>query len=342
MLKRNLVIASVLLLPLSACVEADAPEPDEDALATLGQEVVGDCTVTLTMSPTSPQSAGTAVVGTAEATCIDGTPEYAFYRRGPDLKWSLVQAYSGDNTLDWDTTTAITGDYVIQAWARRSGQTLSYEGASPARTYTIENGNSSCYSPTFVSSPSSPQPPGTTISLTPSSTCTPGATAEYKYYVRNPANQWSVLQDWTTSPANWSTTGLATGSYRLQVWSRAVGSTATFQGASAVATYSLTSPACTGAILYTPTPTSPRPIGTQVNVSGLGTCPEGSTAEYRFWIRRPDGTWFALGAYSTTPSATWDTTGAAAGTYTLQAWVRRVGNTGTYDVASTLKSYVLQ
>ncbi len=329
----------LLMIPLASCMAEDPVE--DDALGTLGQEVIGDCSVTLAMSPPSPQSGGTAVTATASATCIDGTPEYAFYRRGPDLKWSLVQAYSPSATFNWDTSSAVTGTYVFQAWARRNGQTLAYEGASSSQTYEIQNGAASCYSPTFSSSPASPQSAGTPVTLTPASTCTPGATAEYKYYVRDTSNRWSVVQDWTTGSATWSTTGLPNGSYLIQVWSRAVGSTEAYQGASNVATYNLSSPACTGVVLYTPTPTSPRPVGTQVSVGGQGTCPAGSTPEYQFWVRRPNGTWFALGPYSTAASVNWDTSGAATGTYSLQAWVRRVGNTGTYDVASTLKTYTL-
>ena len=329
---------AVLALASASCV-MDGSEEDVSTVSL--EAFTGNCSVTLAVTPASPVNAGTAVTATASATCGGGaeTPEYVFYRRSATGTWSIAQAYGASNVLNWDTTGAITGDYIIQAWARAVGSNAAYEGTSTARTMTVDNGSSSCYGTTLVGAPASPVTAGTGVEFTASSTCTPGATAEYKFYVRNTSGVWSVAQAYSASATlNWDTTGLTLGNYNNQVWTRAVGNVNTLDSSKGT-TYSVTTPACSAITLLTPTPTTPGVAGEQITLTATATCPD--TGEFQFWIRRPTNTWFNLGAYSISTSANWDTTGLDAGTYAVQAWVRRVGNVSTYDKSSTLKSYVL-
>src|SRR5439155_17784030 len=82
-----------------------------------------------------------------------------------------------------------------------------------------------CASAGMTPSPAGPQPPGTSVTLTASSTgC---STGEYKFWLRAPgASSFSVLRDYGAAAFTWNTTGLASGTYTFGVWARAVGSSA--------------------------------------------------------------------------------------------------------------------
>ena len=57
-------------------------------------------------------------------------------------------------------------------------------------------------------------------------------------------------------------------------------------------------------------------------------CPD---ATYEFWVQAPGGAWTLLQAYSTSSTATWDTTGLAPGTYLFDVWVKEAGNTPDWE-----------
>lgn len=329
-------LAAVAAVSMASC---GSTGEQEDIVGILGQEVVGDCAVTMTISPSSPQSAGAEVHVQGDATCLEGaTPEYQFYRRGVDDRWTIVQSYSTSNTFVWNTTGAATGSYTYQVWARRSGESLPYEGSSKVQSIDISDSFAFCKGADLTVATTAPV--GTPVVLTGSSTCTGSGTPEFRYWGRNPVSlKWTVLQDWTTGSANWAPS--EQGDWLLQAWTRATGSSASYQTASPTKVLTATDASgCAYATLYTPTPTSPRPVGTTVTLTGAASC--SSQEEYRYYVRRPTGVWFAVGPYSTSPSQSWNTTGESAGTYNIQLYVRRVGQTVPYEVASTLKVYVLQ
>jgi hypothetical protein len=101
---------------------------------------------------------------------------------------------------------------------------------------------------------------------------------------------------------------------------------------------SVTSPLCAGASL-TANPTGPIPSGSVVELTAKTTsCGAGETPEYRFLIRR-DGattTYTELRPYSTDPKFQLNTTGLAAGKYSLQVYARAVGRISSRDSTASL------
>tara|TARA_B100001989_G_scaffold9575_1_gene6227 strand:- start:433 stop:3105 length:2673 start_codon:yes stop_codon:yes gene_type:complete len=308
----------------------------------LDQQVVGDCNVTLSAAPSSPQTSGTSITLTASATCISGTPEYKFYMRDTSGKWSLAQDWNASTTYTWNTSNAVSGTYVLQAWARRQGQTIAYEGASPSLLFEITGGIGNCTSATLSQNPISPQTQGTTITHAFSSTCTNG-TAEYKLYHRLPSGTWSIAQDWSTNSSfAWDTSSESVGNHTFQLWVRAQGSTETFQAVTPTQTFEITAGVtnCSTATLST-NPTSPQIQGTIVTHTFSSTCTGGVTPEYKLYHRAPGGSWVIKKDWTSDTSLVWATNSEATGTHQFQLWVRAQGSTDAYQGASSTLSYEL-
>ena len=87
---------------------------------------------------------------------------------------------------------------------------------------------------------------------------------------------------------------------------------------------------CT-AVTATASPPSPSAPGTQVTITGVGTCPDASPL-YEFWMQ-PAGssTWQLLQGYSTSATYDWNSTGAAPGTVYFGVWVKDAGSPKTVD-----------
>jgi hypothetical protein len=98
---------------------------------------------------------------------------------------------------------------------------------------------------------------------------------------------------------------------------------------------------CTAVTWNAPSPASPQGPGTQVTFSGTAAgCP---SPVYQFWVQPPGGAWTILQAYSTTSTATWNTTGLAAGTYLFDVWAKQAGSTADWEAhASPNPTYTLQ
>ncbi|MBI5906367.1 MAG: hypothetical protein HZB86_12640 [Deltaproteobacteria bacterium] len=101
--------------------------------------------------------------------------------------------------------------------------------------------------------------------------------------------------------------------------------------------YAVSSPA-TGVTL-TPSPAGPRPAGTQVLFTASGSGGTG-TYEYEYWLLT-GGAWAVVRPYSTTPTWTWDTTGAANGTHYVTVYVRNAGSSAEVEALQQV-SYELQ
>jgi len=96
-------------------------------------------------------------------------------------------------------------------------------------------------------------------------------------------------------------------------------------------------PPASGATL-SPDVSSPQIIGNSVTFTAGGVGGSGNY-EYRFWLKT-GGVWNPQGAYSATNTWTWDTTGAGAGSYAVQVYVRNAGSSAKNEAVKTL-SYVL-
>jgi hypothetical protein len=66
-----------------------------------------------------------------------------------------------------------------------------------------------------------------------------------------------------------------------------------------------------------------------VNLAGTASgCPN---PVYQFWIQPPGGAWTILQAYSSSSSATWNTSGQPTGTYLFDVWVKQSGSSADWQ-----------
>jgi alpha-tubulin suppressor-like RCC1 family protein len=188
-----------------------------------------------------------------------------------------------------------------------------------------------CSGTVLAANPPGPSAAGTPVTLSASGgSCASGETPEYKFQFKREgtADPYTVIRGYGTSPTTaWSTTGLLPGKYLLMVFTRAVGSTASFQHVGYL-NY-LIKDVCTSGTL-TASPSSPQSIGTPVTLTASGSCTGGSP-EFRYFYRRSDQSAYTEIAPYTTGSAVWNTAGLSSGSYSLLTYVRAVGNASTYE-----------
>jgi hypothetical protein len=81
-------------------------------------------------------------------------------------------------------------------------------------------------------------------------------------------------------------------------------------------------------------PASPHAASGTTVVTGTATCP--GIANFRFWVRTPDGVWTMRQDYTATNTFNWNINGLAAGSYGLEVDVRNQGDTVVYDKVANL------
>jgi len=148
---------------------------------------------------------------------------------------------------------------------------------------------------------------------------------EYQYWLSG-RNGWTIVQPYGSSNTfAWNPGWDDQGTHYLQVWARAVGSTASYEAVLGTNAFTVASQPMTMAA-DTDFPTPPgNPVTFTATVSGAGT----TQLEYKFWVLNPSTGWTTFRDWSASNQATWTPT--ATGTYSVQAWTRRVGNTANYD-----------
>src|SRR2546425_362553 len=187
-----------------------------------------------------------------------------------------------------------------------------------------------CSSVTQTVSPASPQPPGTTVTFTATATGCPNPT--YQFWLLPPGGAWRVTQAYSSSNTwNWSTSGVATGTYTLDVYARDASSTAAYDAhISPNPTYVLNgaaAPTCTS-VTESANPVSPQAAGATVKFTATATgCPN---PLYQFWLQAPGGGWSVAQAYSSNNIWNWSTSGLGAGTYTFDVSARDAPPTPAY------------
>jgi hypothetical protein len=284
-------------------------------------------------SPASPQAPGTPITFNASASGCPN-PLYQFWVQPPGGSWTTLQAYSSANSVSWNTTGLATGIYSFDAWVKQSGSgSSSFEAhLSPNPTYTLQTG-SPCTSVTWnAPSPTSPQPPGTSVTFSAGASGCPNPV--YQFWVQPPGGAWTILKAYSSaSSVAWNTTGLPAGTYSFDAWAKQSGSTASWEAHLVPnPTYTLQNPSpppCTSVAWNPPSPAAPSAPGALVTLSGTATgC---SSPQYQFWIQPPGGGWTVLQAYGSASSASWNTTGQVTGTYYFDIWVRQSGSSAAWE-----------
>jgi hypothetical protein len=309
---------------------------------TLQVQAITCTSVSETASPSSPQVSGTAVKFTATATGCPN-PNYEFWLLAPGGAWSVAQAYSTSNTWNWSTAGLAAGTYTLDVYARDASSSAAFDAhISPNPTYTLQAAVTPCASVTETATPASPQAPGTSVKFTATATVCPNP--NYEFWLQPPGGAWSIVQVYSTSNSwTWNTTGLAAGTYALDVSARDASSTAAYDAhISPNPTYTLQAAVTPCAsVTEAASPASPQAPGASVRFTATATgCPN---PNYQFWLQPPGGAWSIAQVYSTSNTWTWNTTGLAAGTYTLDVYARDASSTASFDAhISPNPTYSLQ
>ena len=154
-------------------------------------------------------------------------PLYKFLVMNPSGPWTALGPYSARANWNWDTGgPEPAGTYHWSVWVQdasspgtfSNGSLGTYDAFKPGVAFPLLTGP--CTGVTAVITPSSPQPEGTTLTIT--STATGCFTAAlYEVWALAPgSNTWQMIQGYTFSNVATVPTGGINGTYRFSVWVR--------------------------------------------------------------------------------------------------------------------------
>jgi streptogramin lyase len=314
----------------------------KDANSTSSYDTYAQATFTLTSSAcsstslvsdvASPQAPGPTVNFTAASSGCSA-PLYQWWVRDINGIWKVAPGFDfthSSTAFAWSTSGLPAGTYQVGVWAKQTGSTASYDAfAFTTFTLTPAAPGPGCQSAGVTATPASPANAGASAVLQAASTgC---SSAQYRWWVRDTAGQWVMVQDYPAGAGGgaftWSTAGLPGGTYLLGVWARQAGSATSYEAYSFI-TYTLTVSGC-AATSITPAPASPQTPGTSItltaNASGC------STPQFRFWAAPPGGSFTESRPYMSGNSLTWDSTGLQPGVYQVGVWARQTGSLAAYE-----------
>jgi len=181
----------------------------------------GNCTSgAIGAGPAPPQEPGAIMTAIGNSNSCT-SPLYQFLLLPPGGTWTVMQAFGASATWNWNSTGYAPGYYQLGVWVKESTSTARYDA------YAITDFQlkwQTCTSATITPSSASPQPPGTSITFTATSTgC---ANPRYRFWRLAPGSStWVSLGAYSAGTTFvWDTTGLS-GPYRFGVWARENGST---------------------------------------------------------------------------------------------------------------------
>jgi len=287
--------------------------------------------VGVSAAPASPGQVGTQVTIAAGATgCSNPDPLYRFWILGPGATgYQTVQAYSTNPVYAWNTTGLVPGLYRFSVWALDARSPGVY-GNSSGRWDTYAT---SAFTLTSCSSASAAPSPVATVgvgaTVTVNITSAGCANPLYRYWLLSPgASGYQSVQDYSSASSfGIATAGFVPGTYRVSVWVRdrdsggAAGNNGGRWDTYATTAFTLTSCASVS--------TASTRNGASVTVTAVASgCPNPGPL-YQFAILRPGAAAYqVVQAYSTSSAFTWDTTGAAPGSYRFSIWVRDASSGG--------------
>jgi hypothetical protein len=277
--------------------------------------------VSLTSDLASPQPEGTPVTFTAQATGGSDNYEYKFWFQNATGQWSVAQDYSSTSSFEWNADSNILR---ILVWARNAGSNDIVQVKDFTWFSTDTNPPASV---SLTSNLPSPQPAGTPVTFTAQATGGSG-NYEYKFWFQNATGQWSVAQDYSSSPSfEWNTEA---DILRILVWARNTGSNNIYQVNESMWFSTDANPPAS--VSLTPNLPSPQPAGTPVTFTAQATGGSGNY-EYQFWTKNTDGTVTMVQDYSTLAGYLWI---ATADVYRIKVLVRNTGTHYKYQVYSSI------
>lgn len=304
--------------------------------------------VNVTSSPASTAVTGTPVTLTASASCP--APTYQFEMLPPGSQtWQVVQPYSATATYNWNTSRALNGTYrwVVKARDKSSGglggNAYGTWDSYFSTTYTLTA--MPCTSVAVSTSPSGMALSGALVTITGTASGCPNPS--YQFEMLAPGSQtWNVVQPYSSRASfTWNTIGAPQGTYRFIVKARDASSPGTYSNYASswdsyvAITYMLSSTPCTS-VTAASSPSGTASSGTTVTITGSASgCP---TPEYQFEMLVPGSqTWQVVQPYSPNTAFTWNTNGAAKGTYRFIVKARDKSSSGiSSNYASSWDAYL--
>ena len=173
----------------------------------------------------------------------------------------------------------------------------------------------------LTATPESPQPAGTTITLTAAAT---GGTApvQFKWWVLS-ATGWTVLQDWSTAASVMWTPATANPVGIVEVWARSAGALADAPEKYADLPYAIQALGPVSAVTVTADRAAPQLPGTTITLTAAAT---GGTApvQFKWWVYSATG-WTVLQDWSAATSVMW-TPATANVVGIVEVWARSAGS----------------
>jgi hypothetical protein len=178
------------------------------------------CTAaTLTTNPASGtgHTGGSVLMTGGSSTCPN--PRFRFWVQDPGSRWSMVQDYSATNTHTWGPVgTYHVGQYNMEIDVRDSSSTAAYDVVKNI-TYNLVG----CTGATITATPNSGTHGASNITLSATATC-PG-TATFRFWIQDPGNRWSMVQDFSTQNTyTWAAANQKAGTTHIEVDVRDMGS----------------------------------------------------------------------------------------------------------------------
>lgn len=288
-------------------------------------------------TPLSPAPVGSHVVVTASSTgCANALYEFWILAPGAVL-YNLVQAYSPNNTLSWSTNALAVGTYRINVWVRAANSSGLY--GNPWGRWDTYNANlyftvaPGCSEVTQSAAPSGAAMAGMAVTVTAAAAACLDSNPLYEFWVLAPgASLYTLAQSYSTSSVlTWNTSGLALGTYRINVWVR--------DGAGAFDNVWGTWDAYNASLYYTLTAGCPS-VGVSAaaasasSVNITASAPGCSQPHYEVWILYPGASLYTLvQPYGAGGTIAWNTAGLPKGTYRIDVWVREASSPGAYGNA---------
>lgn len=142
---------------------------------------------------------------------------------------------------------------------------------------------------------------------------------QFEFWVRYPDGKWHMLRPWGGPTFDWTTTGLAPGSYRVNAWVTQSGHSTSGWEVYAAADVTLTG--CASASVTPPTATQQSGSAVDLTARAAG-CPN---PLYEFWLGYSNGRWLMKQAFSADPTFHFETAGLVAGRYLVRVWASHQG-----------------
>ena len=159
---------------------------------------------------------------------------------------------------------------------------------------------------------------------------------EFKFWVLSDVG-WRVVQDYSPDPVlHWSPA--RAGRYLMQVWTRAQGSSAAWEGYQTTGYFDVAAPPPVSVTSLLAQPSLPTTTGEPTTFSATASGGVGPL-QYQFFLLEPGTGWRVLQPWSADSDVMW--TPSTAGNYTLQVWVRSANSTAAFDAWQGIGAFVV-